>query len=176
MDTVMKGWSDKRNNIHHSIFSDELTVQDGILTERKNHYTFVDSIFKNGHQILFPQTQRIGFLALNVFWDKSFHRSLQYMREKNQPPEPLYIKCHETGEDHYLRLLNLWITPQEGTTTSPMQHVMGRRTKNIFPTTFLLLKPMTNEQVVNETKIKWNISVLKLHRIILIEYTWRLFR
>lgn len=59
-------------------------------------------------------------------------------------------KCHDAKEDHYLGLLNLRNTPQEGLTTSPAQRLMGRRTKTIVPTTSSLLKPAAAEHIEGE--------------------------
>ena len=59
-------------------------------------------------------------------------------------------KCHDANEDHYLGLLNLRNTPQEGL-TSPAQRLMGRRTKHIVPTMFNLLKPAAMEHRIRET-------------------------
>ena len=46
-------------------------------------------------------------------------------------------------EDPYLALLYLRNTPQEGTDSSPVQRLMGRRTKTLIPTVPSLLNPAT---------------------------------
>ena len=61
-------------------------------------------------------------------------------------------KYHDAKEDHYLGFLNLRNTPLEGLTTSPIQRLMGRRTKTIVPTTFNLLKPAAMEHIECETR------------------------
>ena len=43
-------------------------------------------------------------------------------------------KCHKAKEDPYLGLLNLRNTPHEGMDTSPVQRLLGRRTKTLIPT------------------------------------------
>lgn len=50
-------------------------------------------------------------------------------------------KCSLNKEDPYIALLNLRNTPQEGTPYSPVQRLMGRRTKTLLPTKSKLLKP-----------------------------------
>ena len=50
-------------------------------------------------------------------------------------------KCAKSGEDHYLGLLNIRNTIQEGLDYSPAQRLFGRRTKTIIPTTSELLQP-----------------------------------
>ena len=59
-------------------------------------------------------------------------------------------KCYEGHEDHYLGLLNLRNTPQEGLSTSPAQRLMGRRTRTLIPTTPSLLRPMASDQMDKE--------------------------
>ena len=54
-------------------------------------------------------------------------------------------KCHDAKEDHYLGILNLRNTPQEGLTTNSSQRLMGRRTKTSVLTTFNLLEPAAME-------------------------------
>lgn len=50
-------------------------------------------------------------------------------------------KCSMNHEDPYIALLNLRNTPQEGTIYSPVQRLMGRRTKTLLPTRTKLLQP-----------------------------------
>ena len=50
-------------------------------------------------------------------------------------------KCSFNQEDPYITLLNLRNTPQEGVKYSPVQRLMGRRTKTLLPTKLQLLKP-----------------------------------
>ena len=50
-------------------------------------------------------------------------------------------KCSFNQEDPYIALLNLRNTPQEGVKYSPVQRLMGRRTKTLLPTKPQLLKP-----------------------------------
>ena len=62
------------------------------------------------------------------------------------------MKCHDAKGDHYLGVLNLRNTPQEGLTTNPGQRLMGKRTKTIVPTTFNLLKPAAMEHIECRTQ------------------------
>ena len=57
-------------------------------------------------------------------------------------------KCKKANEDPYLGLLNLRNTPQEGLLTSPVQRLMGRRTRTAVPTSAVALKPrnINNDQ------------------------------
>ena len=50
-------------------------------------------------------------------------------------------KCSFNQEDPYNALLNLRNTPQEGVKYSPVQRLMGRRTKTLLSTKSQLLKP-----------------------------------
>lgn len=61
-------------------------------------------------------------------------------------------KCKETGEDVYLALLDLNNTPRDGIVGSPVQRLMGRRTRTRLPTSDVLLKPgsIRPEQVQNQ--------------------------
>ena len=49
-------------------------------------------------------------------------------------------KCSFNQEDPHIALLNLCNTPQEGVKYSPVQRLMGRRTKTLLPTISQLLK------------------------------------
>ena len=51
-------------------------------------------------------------------------------------------KCHRAKEDPYLGLLNVRNTPNEGMETSPVQRLLGRRTKTAIPTIPERLKPV----------------------------------
>ena len=53
----------------------------------------------------------------------------------------LMNKCCKAKEDPYLGLLNIRNTPQEGMKTSPVQRLMGRRTKTAIPTVNDCLMP-----------------------------------
>ena len=56
----------------------------------------------------------------------------------------MMMKCHESGEDFYLALLDYHNTPRENM-GSPAQRLMGRRTKTRIPTSEVLLKPQIIE-------------------------------
>ena len=58
-----------------------------------------------------------------------------------QTVKRLMYKCVETGEDLYLALLDLRNTPRDNLISSPVQRLMGRRTKTRLPTCSELLKP-----------------------------------
>ena len=51
------------------------------------------------------------------------------------------MKCQRSKEDPFLAFLNMRNTPTEDTTTSPVQRLIGRRTKTLLPTTATALKP-----------------------------------
>ena len=53
----------------------------------------------------------------------------------------LMKKCIVSKEDPYIGLLNIRNTPQEGMTSSPVQRLMGRRTRTLMPTFTDRLKP-----------------------------------
>ena len=53
----------------------------------------------------------------------------------------LIRKAKTAGEDPYLAMLAHRNTPTEGTESSPVQRLMGRRTKTLLPTTKILLRP-----------------------------------
>ena len=63
-------------------------------------------------------------------------------------------KCRKAKEDPYLGILNLRNTPQEGMNTSPVQRLMGRRTKTFLPTISERLMPSTSFM----EKDKWNME------------------
>ncbi len=50
-------------------------------------------------------------------------------------------KSKKAGDDQYLALLNIRNTPTQGMDTSPVQRLLGRRTKTLIPTSASLLKP-----------------------------------
>ncbi len=50
-------------------------------------------------------------------------------------------KCNETDEDPYLALLDIRNTPRDGQIGSPVQRLMGRRTRTRLPTSERLLQP-----------------------------------
>ena len=50
-------------------------------------------------------------------------------------------KTTKSGEDQYLALLNIRNAPTQGVDSSPAQHLMGRRTRTLLPTTKSLLEP-----------------------------------
>ena len=53
----------------------------------------------------------------------------------------LFKKCKDAGQSEYLALLDWRNTPTEGIGTSPAQHLMGRRCRNLLPVAANLLKP-----------------------------------
>ena len=53
----------------------------------------------------------------------------------------LLKKCHSTGEDVNIGLLNIRNTPTQGIGSSPSQRFFGRRTKTLLPTVQSLLQP-----------------------------------
>lgn len=55
----------------------------------------------------------------------------------------LMIKSNHQHEDPYIALLNYRNTPQEGVEYSPVQRLMGRRTRTLIPTKPSLLQPET---------------------------------
>lgn len=55
----------------------------------------------------------------------------------------LMKRCNESKEDPYIALLNLRNTPQEGMEHTPVQRLMGRRTRTSLPTLTSLLQPAT---------------------------------
>ena len=65
-------------------------------------------------------------------------------------------KCNMNKEDPYIALLNIRNTPQEGIEYSPVQRLMGRRTRTLLPTNKQLLEPqqinnkMAREQLENK--------------------------
>ena len=50
-------------------------------------------------------------------------------------------KTAKSGEDQYLALLNIRNAPTQGVDSSPFQHLLGRRTRTLLPTTKSLLEP-----------------------------------
>lgn len=55
-------------------------------------------------------------------------------------------KCYANKDDPYIALLNIRNTPNEGVDYSPVQRLMGRRTKTLLPTNPSLLTPETPQQ------------------------------
>ena len=58
-----------------------------------------------------------------------------------QTVKKMIKKCKATGNDIYLALLDLNNTPRDDLIGSPVQRLMGRRTKTLLPTTEKLLRP-----------------------------------
>ena len=57
----------------------------------------------------------------------------------------ILIKCHESGADPYVALLNHRNTPRDSIVGSPAQRLFNRRTKTQLPTAPILFKPKIQE-------------------------------
>ena len=66
----------------------------------------------------------------------------------------LLVKCQETRQNFHLALLNQRNTPSEGTSSTPVQRLMHRRTKMILPTKSSRLKEIYQRE--DEHKLKEN--------------------
>lgn len=63
-----------------------------------------------------------------------------------QTVKNLMKKCLESGDDVYLALLDLRNTPKDEQIGSPMQRLMGRRTKTLLPISDGLRKQRLSNQ------------------------------
>lgn len=63
-------------------------------------------------------------------------------------------KAKKTGSDPYLTLLDCRNTPTQALESSPVQRLMSRRTKSLFPTTKALLRPKVVNNVVKKIKAR----------------------
>ena len=63
-------------------------------------------------------------------------------------------KSIRAGTDPYLAVLDYRNTPTQGTTTSPAQRLMSRRTKTLLPTTQSLLLPRTINLEVEKKELR----------------------
>ena len=62
----------------------------------------------------------------------------------------LLMKAREDRQDPLLALLGWRNTPSEGFNTSPVQGLMGRRTRTLLPTTHSLLEPKIDKQTAQK--------------------------
>ena len=67
------------------------------------------------------------------------------MERTVQTAKKLLKKAYEDNKDPYLSILELRNTPIPGVGLSPIQLLMGRRTRSIIPIKNTLLKPMAHE-------------------------------
>ena len=65
----------------------------------------------------------------------------------------LIKKSQAAMEDPMIGLLNLWNTPQEGLTTSPVQRLFGRRTKTLIPCANSVLTPAA-AQIMHSERVR----------------------
>lgn len=65
-------------------------------------------------------------------------------------------KAKKDGRDPYLALLDFKNTPRDKHLGSPVQRLMGRRTKTTLPTSETLLKPKLVKNVSSNLKEKRN--------------------
>ena len=70
----------------------------------------------------------------------------------------LMKKCNHSKQDPYLALLNWRNTPQEGLEYSPVQRLMGRRSKTLLPTNPRLLKP----KIIDDSKFRQKKDEMKI--------------
>lgn len=66
----------------------------------------------------------------------------------------LLRKSIKAGTDPYLAFLDYRNTPTQAMTTSPVQRLMGRRTKTLLPTAQSLLMPRTTQPGIEKSQLK----------------------
>jgi len=69
----------------------------------------------------------------------------------------IFRKSNAAGEDPYIGLLNARNTPTEGMSTSPVQRLMGRRTRTLIPISDNLLKP-ADTRLMGEERTKKDLK------------------
>ena len=88
-----------------------------------------------------------------------YHPQSNGMAEKSvQTVKNLMKKALHDKKDPYLALLDYRNTPQSDNVGSPVQRLMGRRTKTLIPTTKVLLKP----KVINPSVVQKELRQRKL--------------
>ena len=95
-----------------------------------------------------PQFSASHFQTFSKEWDFEHVTSSPYYAQSNGKVENagntanrILTTAKADHKDPYLSLLDWRNTPTEGLDSSPVQRLMGRRTRTFLPTTASLLKP-----------------------------------
>ena len=125
------------------------TTSDSVITKLKHHFArhgIPDTVISDNG----PQYSSHEFKNFAQKWGFSHETISPGNSRANGAAEAavkiaknLMKKCKKAKEDPYLGLLNLRNTPNEGMETSPVQRLMGRRTKTLIPTVNNRLMPST---------------------------------
>ena len=98
-----------------------------------------------------PQFSSYAFRCFTQQYQFNHHTSSPYQPRSNgmaekavQTVKRLMKKAAHDGKDLQLALLDYRNTPWSDTIGSPVQHLMGRQTKTLVPTTSTLLQPKNN--------------------------------
>ena len=132
-----------------------------MILKLKNHFTHYSCpdrlISDNG-----PQFTSVEFQKFANDWDFE-HRTISPGNSKaNRKAESavktaknLIRKALDTQTDPYIAILDYRNTPTQGMKSSPVQHLMNRRTRTLLPTTNALLQPQsatTDQDIKDLTK------------------------
>ena len=110
-----------------------------------------------------PQFSSTSFENFAKQWDFKHITSSPHYPQANgkvksavKTAKKILKKAQEDKRDPYLALLAWRNTPTEGLDSSPVQRLMGRRTRTLLPTSVNLLKPkvptMVKKQITNKRR------------------------
>ena len=89
----------------------------------------------------------------------TFAQSNGFAEKNVQIAKRLILKCRKDKSDLYLALLNLRNVPRDDLVGSPVQRLMGRRTKTLLPTSNTLLRPETmNPDQVHDRLMEYRMK------------------
>ena len=118
-------------------------------------YGIPDEIVSDGG----PQYMSSEFAEFCKDWGIKHTVSSPYHSQSNGKAESavkaakkMLRKAQKEGQDPYLAMLNIRNTPQQGIGLSPVQRLMGRRTKTTLPTSVKLLQSEHDKNVVEKLK------------------------